>query len=558
MHLIQGNNMSEPHIDRPHNTDNSPPTNLMEIRDLAVEFVSDNRVQRVVEGVSFDIRRGETLALVGESGSGKSVTAHSILRLLPYPLARHPAGTITYAGQDLLTLSEPKLRNIRGNKIAMVFQEPMTSLNPLHSIEKQVNEVLRLHKGLTGKAASSRTLELLELVGIREPAKRLKAYPHELSGGQRQRVMIAMALANEPELLIADEPTTALDVTVQLKILELLKDLQARLGMSLLLITHDLNLVRRIAHRVCVMQAGRVVEQADCAELFRAPQHPYTQELLGAEPSGEPVANLPGATQLEVKDLRVWFAIKKGLLQRTVDHVKALNGVSFTLQKGQTLGIVGESGSGKSTLGLAILRLLNSQGAIRYCGEELQGLSQHAIRPFRRQMQVVFQDPYGSLSPRMSVSQIIGEGLQIHKIGNAAEQEQVIIAAMLEVGLDPETRNRYPHEFSGGQRQRVAIARALVLKPDLILLDEPTSALDRTVQRQVIELLRNLQSKYNLTYLFISHDLAVVKALSHQLLVIKNGQVIEQGTASHIFAAPQHIYTQQLLEAAFMVPSATT
>jgi microcin C transport system ATP-binding protein len=530
---------------------------LIAVRDLAVEFVSDGKVQRVVEGVSFDIRRGETLALVGESGSGKSVTAHSILRLLPYPLARHPAGTISYAGSDLLKLNEAKLRGIRGNKIAMVFQEPMTSLNPLHSIEKQVNEVLRLHKGLTGQAASQRTLELLELVGINDPATRLKAYPHELSGGQRQRVMIAMALANEPELLIADEPTTALDVTVQLKILQLLKDLQARLGMSLLLISHDLNLVRRIAHRVCVMRGGQIVEQADCAELFRAPQHAYTQELLGAEPSGEPVANEPGATQLEVKDLRVWFAIKKGLLRRTVDHVKALDGVSFTLHKGQTLGIVGESGSGKSTLGLAILRLLNSQGDIRYCGQSLQGLSQGAIRPFRRQMQVVFQDPYGSLSPRMSVSQIIGEGLEIHQMGTAAEQQQAIIAAMLEVGMDPETRHRYPHEFSGGQRQRIAIARALVLKPELILLDEPTSALDRTVQRQVVELLRNLQSKYNLTYLFISHDLAVVRALSHQLLVIKQGQVIEQGPAAAIFAAPQQLYTQQLLEAAFMTPQIT-
>ncbi|MDP3848126.1 MAG: ABC transporter ATP-binding protein [Pseudomonas sp.] len=549
--------MSEQFSFKPHSNQSPSSDNLIEVRDLAVEFVSGDQLQRVVEGVSFDIRRGETLAIVGESGSGKSVTAHSILRLLPYPLARHPAGSITYAGQNLLKISEAKLRGIRGNKIAMVFQEPMTSLNPLHSIEKQINEVLRLHKGLTGKAASRRTLELLELVGINEPAKRLKAYPHELSGGQRQRVMIAMALANEPELLIADEPTTALDVTVQLKILQLLKDLQARLGMSMLLISHDLNLVRRIAQRVCVMQHGRVVEQADCAELFRAPQHPYTQELLGAEPRGEPVANVPGSTQLEVEDLRVWFPIKKGLLRRTVDHVKALDGVSFSLSQGQTLGIVGESGSGKSTLGLAILRLLNSQGAIRYRGESLQGLSQSAIRPFRRQMQVVFQDPYGSLSPRMSVSQIIGEGLEIHQMGSEAEQQQAIIAAMLEVGLDPETRHRYPHEFSGGQRQRIAIARALVLKPELILLDEPTSALDRTVQRQVVELLRSLQSKYNLTYLFISHDLAVVRALSHQLLVIKQGQVVEQGPAATIFAAPQHLYTQQLLEAALMAPQTT-
>ena len=528
--------------------------NLIEVRDLAVEFVNGDQVQRVVEGISFDIRKGETLALVGESGSGKSVTAHSILRLLPYPQARHPAGSITYAGQNLLTLSEPKLRAIRGNRIAMVFQEPMTSLNPLHSIGKQIAEVLALHKGLTGKAATARTLELLELVGINEPQKRLKAYPHELSGGQRQRVMIAMALANEPELLIADEPTTALDVTVQLKILELLKELQARLGMALLLISHDLNLVRRIAHRVCVMQRGHIVEQASCEELFRAPQHPYTQELLGAEPSGEPVSNPDGPTLLEVEDLRVWFPIKKGLLRRTVDHVKAVDGINFSLPQGQTLGIVGESGSGKSTLGLAILRLLGSRGAIRFQGQSLDGLPQNAVRPLRRQMQVVFQDPFGSLSPRMSIAQIVGEGLHIHRMGSEEEQEQAVIEALEEVGLDPLSRHRYPHEFSGGQRQRIAIARALVLKPALILLDEPTSALDRTVQRQVVELLRALQAKYNLTYLFISHDLAVVRALSHQLMVVKQGKVVEQGPASAIFETPQHPYTQQLLEAAFLTP----
>jgi len=528
--------------------------NLIEIRDLAVEFVGGDRVQRVVEGVSFDIRRGETLALVGESGSGKSVTAHSILRLLPYPLARHPAGSIRYAGQDLLKLDERQLRGIRGNRIAMVFQEPMTSLNPLHCIEKQINEVLALHKGLRGAAATARTLELLELVGIPEPHKRLKAYPHELSGGQRQRVMIAMALANEPELLIADEPTTALDVTVQLKILELLKDLQARLGMALLLITHDLNLVRRTAQRVCVMRGGRIVEQAGCEEIFHAPKHPYTQELLGAEPCGEPADNPVGEPLLEVEDLRVWFPIKKGLMRHTVDHVKAVDGIGFTLHRGQTLGIVGESGSGKSTLGMAILRLLSSQGSIRFRGQPLNGLSQREIRPLRREMQVVFQDPFGSLSPRMSVGQIVGEGLHIHGPGTPAEQELAIVEALREVGLDPETRHRYPHEFSGGQRQRIAIARALVLKPELILLDEPTSALDRTVQRQVVELLRSLQRKYELTYLFISHDLAVVKALSHQLMVVRQGQVVEQGPARDIFADPQHIYTRQLLEAAFLAP----
>jgi microcin C transport system ATP-binding protein len=529
--------------------------NLIEVRDLAVEFIVGERRQRVVEAVSFDIKRGETLALVGESGSGKSVTAHSILRLLPYPLAHHPTGTIQYAGQDLLGRKEKTIRHIRGNRIAMIFQEPMTSLNPLHSIEKQINEVLGIHKGLTGKVATRRTLELLELVGIPEPHKRLKALPHELSGGQRQRVMIAMALANEPELLIADEPTTALDVTVQLKILQLLKELQARLGMSLLLISHDLNLVRRIAHRVCVMQRGCIVEQASCEELFRAPQHPYTRELLGAEPSGTPATNVVGQPLLQVEDLKVWFPIKKGLFKRTVDYIKAVDGIRFSLPQGQTLGIVGESGSGKSTLGLAILRLIGSQGGIRFEGKQLDSLTQQQVRPLRREMQVVFQDPFGSLSPRMCVSQIVGEGLRIHKIGTAAEQEQAIIAALKEVGLDPETRNRYPHEFSGGQRQRIAIARALVLKPALILLDEPTSALDRTVQRQVVELLRSLQTKYNLTYLFISHDLAVVKALSHQLMVVKHGQVVEQGDARSIFAAPQHPYTQQLLEAAFLAPT---
>ncbi len=530
--------------------------NLIEVRDLAVEFVTSAQAQRVVEGVSFDIRKGETLALVGESGSGKSVTAHSILRLLPYPLAQHPAGEIRYAGEDLLKASEKRMRGIRGDRIAMVFQEPMTSLNPLHTIGKQINEVLQIHKGLNVKAATARTLELLELVGIPEPASRIRAYPHELSGGQRQRVVIAMALANEPELLIADEPTTALDVTVQLKILELLKELQARLGMALLLISHDLNLVRRIAHHVCVMQSGRVVEQAPCEELFRSPQHPYTRELLAAEPSGGPVpAEASSPTLLEVNDLRVWFPIKKGLFRHTVDHIKAVDGVTFSLPKGQTLGIVGESGSGKSTLGLAILRLLSSNGEIRFQDQALDKMSQRAVRPLRRQMQVVFQDPFGSLSPRMSVGQIVGEGLSIHGIGSAAEQAQTIIDALVEVGLDPESRHRYPHEFSGGQRQRIAIARALVLKPELILLDEPTSALDRTVQRQVVELLRSLQAKYNLTYLFISHDLAVVRALSHQMMVVKQGKVVEQGAAETIFAAPQHPYTQQLLESAFMVPA---
>ena len=529
---------------------------LIEIRDLAVEFHGNEQVQRAVAGVSFDIRKGETLALVGESGSGKSVTAHSILRLLPYPLARHPSGEIRYGGQDLLHASERTLQNIRGNRIAMIFQEPMTSLNPLQPIEKQIGEVLALHKGLTGAAARERILELLALVGIPEPARRLRALPHELSGGQRQRVMIAMALANEPELLIADEPTTALDVTVQLRILDLLKDLQARLGMAMLLISHDLNLVRRIAHRVCVMQRGCIVEQAACEHLFREPQHPYTRELLAAEPAGKPVASPQAEPLLEVRDLRVWFPVRKGLLRRTTDHIKAVDGIGFSLPRGQTLGVVGESGSGKSTLGLAILRLIQSQGGIRFHGTDLQGLDRGEVRPLRREMQVVFQDPFGSLSPRMSVGQIVGEGLRIHGIGTAQEQQAAIVAVLREVGLDPDTRHRYPHEFSGGQRQRIAIARALVLQPALIVLDEPTSALDRTVQRQVVELLRSLQARHGLTYLFISHDLAVVKALSHQLVVMKQGQVVEQGEAAAIFAAPQHPYTQQLLEAAFMAPVA--
>lgn len=535
-----------------HSTQENKVEQLLSIEDLSVEFISGENVQRAVNNISFSINKGETLALVGESGSGKSVTAHSILRLLPYPLARHPSGKIIYQGKDLLAAAPEYLRKVRGNRIAMIFQEPMSSLNPLHTIEKQINEILILHKGMNAKQASVRTLELLTLVEIPNPAQRMNSYPHELSGGQRQRVMIAMALANEPELLIADEPTTALDVTVQQTILELLSDLQERLGMSILLISHDLNLVRRVAHRVCVMRNGEIVEQAACAEIFSNPQHSYTQELLGAEPSGTPVPHSPSETLLETRDLRVWFPIKKGIFQRTADYIKAVDGISFTLQRGQTLGVVGESGSGKSTLGLAILRLINSKGGIFYAGNAIDQLSQKEVRPLRRDIQVVFQDPFGSLSPRMSVSDIIGEGLHIHKMGNAQEQEQAIIAALQEVGLDPDTRHRYPHEFSGGQRQRIAIARALVLKPKLIVLDEPTSALDRTVQRQVVELLRNLQLKYNLTYVFISHDLAVVKALSHHLLVMRQGQVIEQGAAASVFAAPQQTYTQQLLAAAFI------
>jgi len=528
---------------------------LIRIENLSVAFAGEGGESLAVRQVSFDIRAGQTLALVGESGSGKSVTAHSILRLLPYPAARHPGGRILYKGEDLLTANENRLRQVRGNRISMIFQEPMSSLNPLHTVERQINEVLFLHKGLSKTDARARTLELLELVGIPEPVKRLTAYPHELSGGQRQRVMIAMALANEPELLIADEPTTALDVTVQQRILELLRSLQEKLGMALLLISHDLNLVRKIAHRVCVMYQGCVVEENECRELFSRPQHEYTRRLLAADPSGEPVPTQPDApVVMRAEDLRVWFPIKKGILKRTVDYIKAVDGASFSLQRGQTLGIVGESGSGKTTLGMALLRLIESRGLIECEGERIDGLSQQAVRPLRRQLQVVFQDPFGSLSPRMSVAQIISEGLEIHRIGTAAEREQMVIQALQEVGLDPDSRNRYPHEFSGGQRQRVAIARALVLKPSLILLDEPTSALDRTVQSQVVELLRELQRKYNLSYLFISHDLAVVRVLSHQLMVVRQGQVIEQGPAREIFASPRQDYTRQLLEAAFAEP----
>lgn len=546
MPLTQGN--------KPMNSTHPKP--LLEIKELQINFGSGKSTTTVVSNFNLCIFPGEMIALVGESGSGKSVTAHSILRLLPKQ-ASYPAGRIEYRGENLLLIPEQRLRSIRGNKIAMIFQEPMNSLNPLHTVEKQIGEVLAIHKGLRGKAAKARIIELLELVGITEPQKRLKAYPHELSGGQRQRIMIAMALANEPELLIADEPTTALDVTVQLKILELLKSLQARLGMALLIITHDLNLVRRIAQRVCVMHKGTIIEQGACNTLFSAPQQQYTKTLINASLGKNPaLINKTSATIIEAENLRVWFPIRRGLLRRTVDYIKAVDGVSFQLAQGQTLGIVGESGSGKSTLGLALLRLINSEGIIRFSGQRLDYANQDTLRPLRRKMQIVFQDPFGSLSPRLSVEQIISEGLEVHEIGTPSERTQLVIQALIDVGLDPESRHRYPHEFSGGQRQRIAIARALVLKPKLILLDEPTSALDRSIQKQVVVLLRTLQQKYNLTYLFISHDLAVVRALSHQLLVIKQGVVVEQGEANAIFSAPQHPYTQQLLEAAFMAPGA--
>ncbi|MDX9690390.1 MAG: ABC transporter ATP-binding protein [Alphaproteobacteria bacterium] len=523
---------------------------LLSIKKLSVTFGQGENAVRAVKEVSFNIEKGETLALVGESGSGKSVTALSILRLLPYPHASHPGGKIFFGEEEI---TDANVRSLRGNRIAMIFQEPMTSLNPLHTIEKQVSEVLFLHKNMNKEQARARTLELLGLVGLPEPDKRLSAYPHELSGGQRQRVMIAMALANDPDLLIADEPTTALDVTIQAQILTLLKDLQKRLGMALLLITHDLNIVRPMADKVCVMKDGEIVEHSSCLGIFKAPCHPYTKMLINSEPSGTamPVsANAP--TLLSAQDVKVYFPIKKGVLRKTVDYVRAVDDVSLTLRRGETIGIVGESGSGKTTLGLALLRLLQSQGTILFNGHDLSALKQNDIRPFRKQMQIVFQDPYGSLSPRMTVGDIIAEGLDLHGLAaNKAERMARIEQALGEVGLDPAMHSRYPHEFSGGQRQRIAIARAMILNPSLVVLDEPTSALDRTVQAQIIELLRNLQAKHHLSYLFISHDLHVVKALSNYVLVMKNGRVVEQGEAEDIFNAPRESYTQALLKAAF-------
>ncbi len=525
---------------------------LLQVRNLHVEFRSGGGAMHAVKGVSFDIAKGETLALVGESGSGKSVTALSILQLLPYPMARHPQGSIRFRGTELVGAEEKVLRDVRGDRIAMIFQEPMTSLNPLHSIERQINETLFLHKGLSRAAARKRTLELLRLVGLPNPEKRLNAYPHELSGGQRQRVMIAMALANEPDLLIADEPTTALDVTIQAQILELLKDLQRRFGMALLLITHDLGVVRKMADRVCVMNQGEIVEQAPVADIFARPQHPYTQKLLAAEPKGNPLTPPADAPEImAADDLKVWFPIKKGLLRRTVDHVRAVDGVSVNVRKGHTVGVVGESGSGKTTLGLALLRLHASEGAIRFDGKDIQGWQAKRLRGLRREMQVVFQDPYGSLSPRLSVGQIVGEGLKIHGIGSGSERDAMVAKALEEVGLDPSSRHRYPHEFSGGQRQRIAIARALVLKPKFVVLDEPTSALDMSVQAQIVDLLRDLQARYNLAYLFISHDLRVVRALSSHVIVMKDGKVVEQGPTRQIFETPREEYTRALLAAAF-------
>jgi microcin C transport system ATP-binding protein len=529
---------------------------ILSVRDLSVSFDLAGKGRfAAVDRISFDLHRGETLALVGESGSGKSVTAMSILQLLPYPLASHPApSSIRFKGEELVGSGETVLRTVRGNRIAMIFQEPMTSLNPLHTIEKQIGEALAIHKGMSGDAARSRIVELLRLVGLGEQAeRRLGAYPHQLSGGQRQRVMIAMALANEPDILIADEPTTAVDVTIQAQLLKLLKELQAKLGMAMLFITHDLGIVRKLAHRVCVMNKGRIVEAGPVAGIFADPQHEYTRHLLAAEPKGKPAKRDANATTiLTGSDIKVWFPIKSGLLRRTTGHVKAVDGVSVALKAGHTLGVVGESGSGKTTLGLALLRLTHAEGAILFDGRDIAGLGGAALRPLRRQMQIVFQDPYGSLSPRMSVAEIVSEGLRIHRIGrDAAERDAAVVQALEEVRIDPATRHRYPHEFSGGQRQRIAIARALVLKPKFVVLDEPTSALDMSVQAQIVDLLRELQDRYGLAYLFISHDLKVVRALADDVMVMKDGKVVEHGPAGRIFDTPQAPYTKALMAAAF-------
>jgi microcin C transport system ATP-binding protein len=528
---------------------------LLRVRDLSVSFSTPTGELAAVRKVSLDLDRGETLALVGESGSGKSVTALSIVQLLPYPVARHPSGSIEFRGRELLGAKEMVLRAVRGNRIAMIFQEPMTSLNPLHTIEKQVNEVLLVHKRLRRAAARARTLELLRLVGLSEAEQRLGAYPHQLSGGQRQRVMIAMALANEPDLLIADEPTTALDVTIQAQILDLLRRLQRSMGMALLLITHDLGIVRSMGARVCVMTEGEIVEAGPTAEIFERPQHPYTRRLVEAEPRGAPNRIAPDSPVImAAQDVRVWFPVKRGVLRRTAGHIKAVDGVSITVREGQTVGVVGESGSGKTTLGLALLRLATSRGTIQFDGREIQGLGGRQLRPLRREIQVVFQDPYGALSPRLTLAQIVGEGLQVHRLGaTAGEHARLIDSALAEVGLDPRMRDRYPHEFSGGQRQRIAIARVMVLTPRFVVLDEPTSALDVSVQAQIVDLLRELQRRHRLAYLFISHDLKVIRALADEILVMRDGRVVEHGPATQVLEAPREAYTKALMAAAFEI-----
>jgi microcin C transport system ATP-binding protein len=533
-------------------------TPLLEVSELSVSFGRGPGEFRAVRGASFSLDKGQTLAIVGESGSGKSVSALSVMRLLPEPPAWHPQGSVRLNGEDLLSAPPARMRALRGDRMTMIFQEPLTSLNPLHPIGKQIAEPMVVHRGMSRRQARARVLELLDLVGLGEARDRLDAYPHQFSGGQQQRVMIAMALANEPDLLIADEPTTALDVTIQAQILTLLKELQARMNMALLLITHDLGIVRQVAEKVCVMCEGRIVEQGRVADVFGDPQHPYTRRLLSTEPKGRPDPAPPTAEPvIAASDTRVWFPIRRGVLRRTVGHVKAVDGITLTLRRGHTLGVVGESGSGKSTLGRALIRLERSEGEITFAGRDLQALSARALRPLRKRMQIVFQDPYGSLSPRLSVGQIVEEGLRIHRVGGTADERRELIGrALAEVGLDPAVQDRYPHEFSGGQRQRIAIARALVLKPDFIVLDEPTSALDVSVQAQIVELLRSLQKSHDLAYLFISHDLRVVRALAHEVMVMRDGRIVEQGPAEAVFAAPKEAYTRALMAAAFQLRAA--
>jgi microcin C transport system ATP-binding protein len=533
---------------------------LVDVRDLSVSFQMADHVVEAVRNVSLQIDRGETVALVGESGSGKSVTALAILQLLPYPKAFHPSGSIKINGNEALGASDKFLQSIRGNKISMIFQEPMTSLNPLHTIEKQIGEILLLHRGMGRTQARERILELLNLVGIKEPEKRLNSYPHQLSGGQRQRVMIAMALANEPELLIADEATTAVDVTIQAQILDLLEDIQRKTGMAMLIITHELGIVRKLAKRIYVMHQGKFVEEGNTADVFANPTHEYTRMLIASEPQPRQTTPDPNSPMmLETKDLKVWFPIKAGVFRKTIDHVRAVDGVDLVVRKGHTLGVVGESGSGKTTLGMAVLRLNRSEGSIKFGGDEIQGNTFDEMRPYRHEMQIVFQDPFGSLSPRFSVGQIVEEGLAVHhKSLPESERRDMAAQALQEVGLDPANMNRYPHEFSGGQRQRISIARAIVLKPKFIVLDEPTSALDRTVQVQILELLTDLQNRHGLTYLFISHDLKVVRAIADDVIVMRDGKVVEYGTCQQVLENPKTDYANALVRAAFELAADTS
>ncbi|MAM34092.1 MAG: microcin ABC transporter ATP-binding protein [Micavibrio sp.] len=527
-------------------------TNILSVKDLSISFKTSNGVSEAVRNVSFDIKRGESLALVGESGSGKSITALSIMQLLPYPLAFHPSGELLFKGDDLMGRDDKYMRKIRGDQIGMIFQEPLTALNPLHTVEKQIGEILELHKGLKGADKDKRIGELMDMVELSKLKSRLNAYPHELSGGQRQRVMIAMALANDPDLLIADEPTTALDVTIQAQVMELLDKLKKELDMALLLITHDLNLVEKTVDRVAVMKLGEIVEQKTTKSLFSKPQHEYTKMLLAAQPKGKAVAtNKKAKPLLTAENMKVHFPTKKSLFGKTLEVIKAVDDISFTVYEGQTLGIVGESGSGKSTLGLAVLRLLGSEGDIVFAGQNVSEADKREVRKLRGDLQIVFQDPFGSLSPRMTVAQIVGEGLTIHAPHlNKQQRDEAVVKALKEVRIDPETRHRFPHEFSGGQRQRISIARALVLKPKLIVLDEPTSALDMSVQAEVVDLLRALQNEHGLSFIFISHDLKVVRALSHYILVMKDGKIVEEGATDQIFDKPKKDYTKDLMTAA--------